>query len=265
MSDYSIIEGRDKTEVKYLKSMLDTKVNQYKMLSGTLAQMLSKNPNYTNEAKQVKNELNETLEQIIQMKRDLDKLVYGTMFSNCHSCPKDDDNVTYSFYNKVKKQEPKKAVFDILLDDDKTPKLKEDVNELRNIAENRIKGNRFLVRVEKALGVPEIMVSSASFNLSDKEMSLCIYDFLSDVGDGSKIPILEILKYTTNEFNFSIDHLDAKGNVIYTEWYDKCRIKSVYRDPIDYSSDDFSKIQILITYDNVEYETANEEEEQCER
>ena len=222
MSDYSIIEGRDETEVKYLKSMLDTKVNQYKMLSGTLAQMLSKNPNYTNEAKQVKNELNETLEQIIQMKKDLDKLVYSTMFSNCHLCPKDDDNVTYSFYNKVKKQEPKKAVFDILLDNDKTPKLKEHVNELRNIA-------------------------------------------LSDVGDGSKIPILEILKYTTNEFNFSIDHLDAKGNVIYTEWYDKCRIKSVYRDPIDYSSDDFSKIQILITYDNVEYETANEEEEQCER
>lgn len=245
MSDYSIIEGNNETEVKYLKSMLDTKVNQYKMLSGTLAQMLSKNPNYTNEIKQVKNELNETLGQIIRIKKDLNKLVYSTMFSNCHLRSKDDDNVTYSFYNKVKK-----------------PTFDKGFSET---TENRIKGNKFLVRVKESLGIPEDMVSSASFNLGDKEMSLCIYDFLSDVGDGTKIPILEILKYTTNEFNFSIDHLDAKGNVIYTEWYDKCRIKSLYRDPIDYSSDDFSKIQILITYDNVEYETANEEEEQCER
>ena len=105
MSDYSIIEGRDETEVKYLKSMLDTKVNQYKMLSGTLAQMLSKNPNYTNEAKQVKNELNETLEQIIQMKKDLDKLVYSTMFSNCHLCSKDDDNSNYGI------EQPQEPIF----------------------------------------------------------------------------------------------------------------------------------------------------------
>ena len=30
----------------------------------------------------------------------------------------------------------------------------------------------------------------------------------------------------------------------------------VYRDPMDYASDDFSKIQLFISYNNVDYETS---------
>ena len=256
MNNYSIMEE----EVKYLKSILDTKVNQYKMLSGTLVQMLSKNPHYTDEARQVKKELDETLEEITQIKNDLWEAKCATMFSSCNAVPnsKNDNKVTYSFYDKIKKDN--KTKFNKFVDIEENSKVKDYVNEFRDTVDNRMRSNRFLVRIKDALEIPEIMVSSVSFNLLDKELSLCIYDFLSNVGDGTRIPILEILKYTTNEFNFSIDHLDFNGNVIYTEWYSGCKIKLVDRDAMDYSNDDFVKIQVIITYDNVDYETVDEKE-----
>jgi hypothetical protein len=65
-----------------------------------------------------------------------------------------------------------------------------------------------------------------------------------------------VLKYAPNSFNFEVKHLEADGKVLYTEKYSRCRLVEIYRDPIDYASDDFSKIQLFISYQNVEYETS---------
>jgi len=266
----------------YLKNLLNMRINEYKMLNATLCEMIGRNS-----SKQVidsmKSELDGIMSDIENINKDLEKIKNG------------EKEVTYTYYDKNVEEKKNKGFYDSIVkqtkacefveaeeakkngkkynyenlyeqvkkgcNDKLTEKMndcqltKKFVEDLRNTADSRLQSNRFLVDLKESLSIPEIMVKSVSFDPRGNSVSVCIYDFITDFG-GARYPILQVLKYAPNAFSFKVEHLDANGKVIYTERYSRCHITEVYRDPIDYSNDDFSKIQIFISYQDVEYETS---------
>ena len=272
------LEAMRRKDPEYLKSLLWTRINQQKMLNNTLCEMMSKNSSRKS-IETIKENLDEIMEEISKINYDIAKI------------GKKDEEVTYSFYDNVEKnrcldamtekacEEDKKSkgFYDSIVKQNKAVQFKEVggikngevptkysyenglaeeiVEDLRNTADSRLQANSFLVDLKKPLSIPEIMVKSIAFDPNENRVSVCIYDFVTDF-NGQKYPILQALKYAPNSFNFTVKHLEADGKVMYTERYSRCHLMEIYRDPIDYASDDFSKIQLFISYQNVEYETS---------
>ena len=277
----------------YLKNLLNMRINEYKMLNATLCEMVGRNS-----SKQVidsmKSELDGIMSEIDKINLDIARLDKNK-----------DDEVTYSFYDNVKKEMPNTRLaqdsskirneqtsnnrnfYDSILKQSKAAQFVEDeyikerkptvkynyegiykdaknepqdftkefVEDLRNTADSRLQANRFLVDLKDPLSIPEIMVKSIAFDPNENRVSVCIYDFVADF-NGKKYPILQVLKHAPNLFDFTVKHLEADGKIMYIEKYSKCHLMEIYRDPIDYASDDFSKIQMFISYQNVEYEAS---------
>lgn len=272
------LEAMRRKDPEYLRSLLWTRINQQKMLNNTLCEMMTRNSNKKS-VDMIKQELNEIMEEISKINYDIAKI------------DKKDEEVTYSFYDNVEKntcldamaekacEEDKKSkgFYDSIVKQNKAVQFKEVggikngevptkysyenglaeeiVEDLRNTADSRLQANSFLVDLKKPLSIPEIMVKSIAFDPNENRVSVCIYDFVTDF-NGQKYPILQVLKYAPNSFNFTVKHLEADGKVVYTERYSRCHLMEIYRDPIDYASGDFSKIQLFISYQNVEYETS---------
>ena len=272
------LEAMRRKDPEYLRSLLWTRINQQKMLNNTLCEMITRNSNKKS-VDMIKQELNEIMEEISKINYDIAKI------------GKKDEEVTYSFYDNVEKntcldamaekacEEDKKSkgFYDSIVKQNKAVQFKEVggikngevptkysyenglaeeiVEDLRNTADSRLQANSFLVDLKKPLSIPEIMVKSIAFGPNENRVSVCIYDFVTDF-NGQKYPILQVLKYAPNSFNFTVKHLEADGKVVYTERYSRCHLMEIYRDPIDYASGDFSKIQLFISYQNVEYETS---------
>lgn len=287
------METRRKKDPKYLKSLLWTRINQQKMLNNTLCEMMSKNSSKKS-IEMIREDIDEIVKEINEINYDISRI------------GQKDEDVTYSFYDNVKKDcsfegvaekaakeaAMEKGFYDSIVKQNKAVQFVEDeykkegkptirynyesiykknesdanynddltkefVEDLRNTADSRLQANRFLVDLKNPLNIPEIMVKSVSFDPQEKRVSVCIYDFVTDI-NGQKYPILQVLKYSPNSFNFIIKHLEADGKVLYTERYSRCHLMEIYRDPIDYASDDFSKMQLFISYQNVEYETSKQ-------
>lgn len=266
----------------YLKNLLNMRINEYKMLNATLCEMIGRNS-----SKQVinsmKSELDDIMSEIENINKDLEQVKNG------------EQETTYTYYDKNVEEKKNKGFYDSIVKqtkacefveaeetkkdgkkynyeniykqvkkehNDELDEKKNDyqltkkfVEDLRNTADSRLQANRFLVDLKDPLNIPEIMVKSIAFDPNENRVSVCIYDFVTDF-NGKKYPILQVLKYAPNSFNFTVKHLEADGKVMYTERYSRCHLMEIYRDPIDYASDDFSKIQLFISYQNVEYETS---------
>lgn len=293
MGDLEAIRRKDP---EYLKSLLWTRINQQKMLNNTLCEMMSKNSsrksiemikeNLDEIMEEISNinydiakigkkdeevtysfydnvEKNRCLNAMTEKACEEDKKSKGfydsivkqnkaVQFKEAEDIKNGEAPTKYNYENIYKKVESKYNNNFKANQDDLT---KEFVEDLRNTADSRLQANRFLVDLKDPLSIPEIMVKSIAFDPNENRVSVCIYDFVTDF-NGQKYPILQVLKYAPNSFNFTVKHLEADGKVMYTEKYSRCHLMEIYRDPIDYASDDFSKIQLFISYQNVDYETS---------
>ena len=260
------LEAMRKKDPEYLKSLLWTRINQQKMLNNTLCEMMTRNSNKKS-IYMIKQELNEIMDEINKINYDIARV------------GKKEEEVTYSFYDNVKKDcsfegvaekaakeaAMEKGFYDSIVKQNKAVQFKEaeDIKNgeaptkynYENIYKKVETKYRFLVDSKDPLSIPEIMVKSIAFDPNENRVSVCIYDFVTDF-NGQKYPILQVLKYAPNSFNFTVKHLEADGKVMYTERYSRCHLMEIYRDPIDYASDDFSKIQLFISYQNVDYEAS---------
>lgn len=273
------------SEKERLNKLLWTRINQYKMLNNTLTEMIVNNKNGML-VDSIKKEIEETLDEIQKIKSDLTK---------DESTSVNEEDVTYSFYDDIAKtvlpsnnEKKESDCYDSVVRQSKAAEFKmaeyskrdktnldyeynnrkkgitkevnitsnKYVDEINKTIDSRIMSNRFLVKLNDELNIPEVMVKAISFDGYEKTLSIVIYDFVTEI-DGVKYPILQLLKFARNSFSFDIEHLDANGNVIYTEKYVGVNVKEVYRDPIDYSSSEFSTLQIFATYTDVNYEAAN--------
>lgn len=273
------------SEKERLNKLLWTRINQYKMLNNTLTEMIVNNKNGML-VDSIKKEIEETLDEIQKIKFDLTK---------DESTSVKEEDVTYSFYDDIAKtvlpsnsEKKESDYYDSVVRQSKAAEFKmaeyskrdktnldyeynnrkkgitkevnitsnKYVDEINKTIDSRIMSNRFLVKLNDELNIPEVMVKAISFDGYEKTLSIVIYDFVTEI-DGVKYPILQLLKFARNSFSFDIEHLDANGNVIYTEKYVGVNVKEVYRDPIDYYSSEFSTLQIFATYTDVNYEAAN--------
>lgn len=282
------LETMRRKDPKYLESLLWTRINQQKMLNNTLCEMMSKNSSKKS-IETIKENLDEIMEEISNINYDIarigkkDEEVTYSFYDNVEknrcldamtekAC--EEDKKSKGFYDSIVKQN--KAVQFKEAEDIKNGEVptkysceniynnfkvnqngltKKFLEDLRNTADSRLQANRFLVDLKKSLNIPEIMVKSIAFDPNENRVSVCIYDFVTDF-NGQKYPILQALKYAPNSFDFTVKHLGGDGKVMYAEKYSKCHLMEVYRDPMDYASDDFSKIQLFISYNNVDYETS---------
>jgi hypothetical protein len=208
------------------KNWLKTKINEFKMLSNTLAQSLENNADdETVEA--MKKTIEESLNNINETRKEIE-------FHN--------EEKVFSFYDGINKDEKTSDGF------------------INVYAYSSVKTDKFTVDLSKELGILEVMVTSVSFDLERKLVSLCINDTIVNV-DGKPTPILNILTKKMadgNRFNFSIYHLNNVFKNMYAERYCGCKIDSIYRDPLDISmTNETSRIQIFISYEDVYYEAAN--------
>jgi hypothetical protein len=290
------LEAMRRKDPEYLKSLLWTRINQQKMLNNTLCEMMSKNSSRKSidmikeDLDEIIEEISNINYDIAKIGKKDEEVTYS-FYDNVEknkcldtmkekACEEDkkskgfyDSNVKqnkavqfkeaedikngeaptkYNYENIYKKVETKYNNNFKVNQDNLT---KEFVEDLRNTADSRLQANRFLVDLKDPLSIPEIMVKSISFDANENRVSVCIYDFVTDFND-KKYPILQVLKHAPNLFNFTVKHLEADGKVMYTERYSRCHLMEIYRDPIDYASDDFSKIQLFISYQNVDYEAS---------
>lgn len=136
------------------------------------------------------------------------------------------------------------------------PELKNDVktefdrvlDELQTNLGKCTRNNRFLVHM---LNIPSDMICSAE--VYGEDMLLRMYNFINDVNE----PIyskLGNIKENDRQFDVMIEFLDSRGEVMYKEIYKDCRIKEISRSTLDYSSDDFMKNNIYLTYNDVVFE-----------
>ena len=290
------LEAMRRKDPEYLRSLLWTRINQQKMLNNTLCEMMSKNSSRKSiemikeNLDEIMEEISNINYDIAKIGKKDEEVTYS-FYDNVEKnrCPDamtekdcEEDKKSKGFYDSIVKQNkavqfkeaedikngeaPTKYNYENIYKKVETKynnnfKAKQDdltkefVEDLRNTADSRLQANRFLVDLKDPLSIPEIMVKSIAFDPNENRVSVCIYDFVTDF-NGQKYPILQVLKYAPNSFNFTVKHLEADGKVMYTEKYSRCHLMEIYRDPIDYASDDFSKIQLFISYQNVDYEAS---------
>ena len=175
-----------------------------------------------------------------------------------------------SYYTDLKSQEPKKykdEASECLTVTDYSPynsnsvtcthpELKNDLktefdellDELQTNLGKCTRNNRFLVHM---LNIPSDMICSAE--VYGKKIIVQMYNFINDVNE----PIyakLGNIKENDRQFDITIEFLDSSGEVMYKEIYKDCRIDDINRSTLDYSSDDFMKNNIYLTYNDVVFE-----------
>lgn len=248
----------------YWKNLLNVRINEYKMLNKTLCEVMDKDIQ-SKSISSLQKELDDIMDEINSIRSIANGSEHiipdGVKNFNAREMGNDDG---MSFYDSIVKQTKANEFVEAeaLKECEKEctkesyNETKDLVDEFRDTADCRLQSNRFIVDFKDGLAIPKVMVRYAYFEPMKKEVTISIYDFIADV-DGCKYPILEVLKYSTHSFNFEIKHLDANGNVIYTEYYTNCVISKILRSHLDYSYDDFSQIELTISYKNVEFEAAN--------
>jgi hypothetical protein len=93
------IEENRRRDPKYLRSLLNTRINQHKMLNNTLCEMISRNSS-SKAIEMMKEELDSIVAEMENINKDLEKLKNNT-----------EEPVTYSYYDKVTK-DPSKSCFE---------------------------------------------------------------------------------------------------------------------------------------------------------
>lgn len=264
----------NKSELEY---ELNIKTNECKMLNNTLMEMYRKNQNSLL-IDSVRSEIMDKMKEISTVREQLLNLDDGET----------DKKVEYSFYDKVKKEtaidkeNDKKecSLYDSIVKPSSRKLTYEDVykkvkpyektkyNKVRekidkiSLSEDKIMANLFLVDLS-SIGISEDYIRAVDFSVPNRELYITVYDFLAEVdswgefGRNKKVPImheLQRLKKNGFIFNFTINHLDREGNVIYKERYENAHICELQRNSLDYESTNFSAIVLRISYNNVSYE-----------
>ena len=274
-------------KLEILKKELKLRLSEHMMFNSTLAEMIEKNSSST-AIKQMEDEINELEKEIKKLQESIrinsSKKNDNSSFYNHIKKPtlaksirikkknreafeteqEVTDKVT-SFYDAIEKNEfaPYDTPYNKLNEKGNDLKDKEMYEKASSFIKDKkfplidafdgaMDTNRFLVRFEGNVNVPEWYVRKVSFSPSDrKEIYVQIFDFLTEDGR----PIITEFNNQNIPFRISIDHLDPAGCVLYTERYHGCNVMEIMRSDLAYNLDEKSTMELRITYSDVSYET----------
>ena len=255
--------------IENLEKQLKTKMNQHKMLSDTLYQMINRNVSGAIISR-VKDEMDDTLSEVNELKEELEYIkgkekkvnnIYDSIQKTIDSAKKTIETVK----NSVEKEE---NLYDSISKDFgiyDTPynkPINEDVPHLHEFSLGAYDGlpfsNRFIVDLDD-LGIDSWMVKSIHHAPSQhgKKLYLSIYNHIVGVGPG-KYPLYELIENSNgDEFSMKVTYVDPTGVPIYSEEYVGCKIVEYCKSPLVYDVTEPMNIELTITYDYIKYDVNN--------
>lgn len=262
-------------ELKRLKSNLEVKLNEHKMLINTLHEAFRRGDSSASTLNSIKKAMDDTINDIALLREEIENgCVYRTYEKS-------------SFFDKIKKNEEKKDELPIkalsgmkFKYDSKRPYgiksfdeiVKDEAgneHEVRHTTsvenvntDNILFCNRFLCDLN-VIGIPETMVKwvlpyksgdYTTLNRTNNYVEVQIYDFI----DNNGVPVLAKLNaYDGRKFTIEINHLDPTGIIVYKEKYNGCYLDGEFlRDSLRYADSEPASITFKIYYDGVSYEAS---------
>ena len=224
---------------------LEMKINEHKMLMNTLHEMFRKNDVSGKTLEMIKAEINETLKEIEELRKENTQESKASTVSMFDSIKKSNGccgsstctcHHNYNLYGSIKKNDTDNVVTnvsnrDVLLSSD------------------------FFVDLSD-INVPSNMVKSVHF-LDKGKIDVAINDFMVTVY-GRRYPILSVIEGNIGrKFTMTIKHVNYNGSVVYNEKYVGCEITNYFRSSFERGHSEPSQIMLQINFDGVSYETAN--------
>ena len=227
------MKNNSKEHLNELKKDLSLMINQQKMLNNTLCEMYQKG-NSKDSIDKIKQEITELNNEIEFIMNEM-KLCEETY----------ENEVNYVHYNE-----------DMCCEGENS---KCNVKSIQPCF-CRVLNNKFIVNLEESLFIPKSMVCSFDHDFKNKMFWISMYDFVTDL-DGKKFPIMQVLKYRTDEFDFNVKYFDENENELYTEYVCGCKIDSCYAGTAVLGNDnELRKITLYIKYNNICFEATNKKE-----
>lgn len=222
-----------------LTTELKLKLSEFKMLNNTFVEAIERKSD-DNVIEEIVNMINDKSKEINSIRTEID----------ANGCAKsNNDNATYSFYDSIKKENEKNEENDYETQVQMHNELLDSISE---VYESSVRRNRFLVSFGN--GISSLIVKEVSFgSLSSKRLIVKISDSLDENGR----PIIEKVIMENKPFDIIISYLTPTGSPLYSEHYHNCMVNDIFRTSLDYHSDDFGQIELVIGFSNVTYETSN--------
>ena len=241
-----------------LKKELNIKLNEYEMASKTISDMIRRG--IDNEKLEKLKESNNDLFYEIRKIRNYINSIENEENSSVEYEYYVEDDRNINFFDNIKKVDKD---FDINKESNKNPYKAKNMtttnkylDEINDTIDSRVMANRFIVDLSE-LNIKGTMVYGVDYWGDSDSIEITIYDHIIDMF-GDKMPIIQLLETRKDPFNFSISKIDATEKLIYKEKYTSARICQVAKYSMQYDSNDFAKIRLLVKYDNVDYETTQQ-------
>jgi hypothetical protein len=244
-------------KLERLEKQLKVMMNQHKMLSDTLYEMV--NRGVDNELiSRIKDEMNETLDEVNSLKEEIEEINGKTgKATNIYDSIKKAMNSVNETMDSMKKT----------FDENDLPNQLDSIRILDDLGNNKLYhdlpfSNRFLVDLDD-LGIDSWMVKSFAYAPSGQghKIFLTIYNHIIGIGPG-KYPLYELLDNSRNdEFSIKVTYLDPTGVPIYSEEYVDCKIVECFKSPLTYDVGEPTNVEITLEYGYVKYDVNIKEED----
>ena len=225
----------------YLTNLLNTRLNEYKMQTETLADMIDRD-SQVESIDLVKHGIDKTLDDIALIKHDIS--IYND---------KDKWNELVEEYNKAN---------GLLEEDDDIDVLNsKDHNVIEDTmgAYEMMNQGKYSVDFRGCLsGIEPWRVLSVGFSDNINQLNITITDCVVRY-NGVIVPIIAVLRDCLKHgirFELSISHKSDTNATVYTERFENCKIIFIQRSNLKTDENQRSTITFEVDYDSVAYETA---------
>lgn len=225
----------------YLTNLLNTRLNEYKMQTETLADMIDRD-SQVESIDLVKHGIDKTLDDIALIKHDIS--IYND---------KDKWNELVEEYNKTN---------GLLEEDDDIDVLNsKDHNVIEDVmgAYEMMNQGKYSVDFRGCLsGIEPWRALSVGFSDNNNQLIITITDCVVRY-NGVIVPIIAVLRDCLKHdirFGLSISHKSDTNTTVYTERFENCKIIFIQRSNLKTDENQRSTITFEVDYGTVAYETA---------
>lgn len=255
--------------IEELEKQLKVKMNQHKMLSDTLYQMINKGVEGMMISR-VKGEMDDTLNEVNELKEEIEYIkgntkkatnIYDAIQKTIDSAEKTIETVKKSVAKEENLYDSISKDFGVY-DTPYNKPINENVPHLQDFDLRTYDGlpfsNRFIVDLGD-LGIDPWMVKSFAHAPSGQghKIYLTLYNHIIGIGPG-KYPLCELIDSSRgDEFSIKVTYVDPTGVPIYSEEYVDCKIVEYCKSPLVYDVSEPTNVEITLEYSYIKYDVNN--------